>query len=498
MKPRSAFGLCLIVNLNLVIAYAQSVGIGIATPHPSARLHIHATDQGILIPNVSLTATADPTPVTGPAVSLLVYNTATINDVTPGFYYWDGTKWVRLLTNTLVSDAWLLLGNAGTDPLINFIGTIDNKSFRIRVNNHQTLQLNTNFSIQRDAGGNPRGVEAIDLQRTRYSMNSVASGDYSTIGGGLDNSAIAPYANVDGGASNWGGGRYSTIGGGYGNSISGDYSTISGGHANNAIGNYTTIGGGFNNSAHNSYSVICGGMRNSTQSDFAIVVGGNLNIATGEYSIVNGGITNFANGQYSVILGGSGNTADGNYNLVFGRAILPSVTEDYRVYLFSSGFPGFLVLNRSDGDHPIHVGTNATNGNGAHLTAAGVWTSPSSHTLKDRLKPLDPQEVLQKIVAMPVEGWYYKSTEEYHIGPYAEDFYAAFGTGVLNSPGVGKYLAASDVAGVSLLGIQALHKENDSLRRRVSYLETENAALRARLDRLESLVEKIPSTQANP
>jgi predicted nucleic acid-binding Zn-ribbon protein len=67
------------------------------------------------------------------------------------------------------------------------------------------------------------------------------------------------------------------------------------------------------------------------------------------------------------------------------------------------------------------------------------------------------------------------------------------------------------VAGVALLGVQALHEENAQLRQRVSDLETENtqlrqqmsdirtenAALRARLERLETLVQKTASTQTN-
>jgi predicted RNase H-like nuclease (RuvC/YqgF family) len=108
----------------------------------------------------------------------------------------------------------------------------------------------------------------------------------------------------------------------------------------------------------------------------------------------------------------------------------------------------------------------------------------------------------------------------------AEDFYRLFGTGVHEiietdstgqlvrrpNPDVDKYLAASDVAGVALLGIQALHEENVQLRQRVSGLETENAqlrqqisdmrmedaALRARLEQLEALVQKIASTQTSP
>jgi cell division protein FtsB len=156
---------------------------------------------------------------------------------------------------------------------------------------------------------------------------------------------------------------------------------------------------------------------------------------------------------------------------------------------------GFLVINRLNGDHPIHVGTDGTNGNGAYLTTGGVWMNGSSRSFKERFVQYRPAEVLEKILQLPVEGYFYKGTEEYHITPMAEDFYRLFGTGVHEiietdstgqlvrrpNPDVDKYLAASDVAGVALLGVQALHEENAQLRQRVADLETENAQLRQQI-----------------
>jgi len=243
------------------------------------------------------------------------------------------------------------------------------------------------------------------------------------------------------------------------------------------------------------------------------------------------------------VLGGFSNTANANYNLVFGQDVDPSVTETHRVYFFGpgSGRPsGFLVINQLDGDYPIHVGTNGTNGNGAYLSGGGQWTDGSSRSFKERFVQYRPAEVLEKILQLPVEGYFYKGTEEYHITPMAEDFYRLFGTGVHEiietdstgqlvrrpNPDVDKYLAASDVAGVALLGVQALHEENTQLRQRVSDLETENAqlrqqvsdmrmedaqlrqrvsdlerenaALRAQLEQLETLMQRIASTQTSP
>ena len=50
----------------------------------------------MLIPRVALTGTADTATIPSPAISLMVYNTATAGDVTPGYYYWDSTVWQRL------------------------------------------------------------------------------------------------------------------------------------------------------------------------------------------------------------------------------------------------------------------------------------------------------------------------------------------------------------------------------------------------------------------
>lgn len=71
--------------------FAQ-VGIGTATPSPSAQLDIAATDKGLLIPRMAKTIREG---IPSPATGLMVYQT----DDTPGFYYFDGTNW-KLVSNT--------------------------------------------------------------------------------------------------------------------------------------------------------------------------------------------------------------------------------------------------------------------------------------------------------------------------------------------------------------------------------------------------------------
>ena len=349
---------------------------------------------------------------------------------------------------------------------------------------------------------------------------NTASGDYSTISGGYENivserlSAISggAYNNVSdefcivsGGRSNNASNEYCTVSGGYRNTASGYNSTVSGGEDNTASESRTTISGGWGNTASGVYSTVSGGYRNTASGksskvsggednfatgDYSIVSGGIANTASGNYSIVSGGGANAANGAYSTISGGAFNTANGEYNLVFGYDVDPSVTENLRVYFFSGDDPGMLALNRENADHPIHVGTNGTNGNGAHLTVGGTWTSTSSITKKDRFEDLD-DDILNLILELPVKKWSYKNTNERHIGPFAEDFFRLFGTGDLNNNDANQYLSTMDVAGVSLRGVQVLIDENIKLRQANAEMQKRQVEFEQKLFELQDLLKKL-------
>jgi len=81
-------------------AFSQGVGINGTgnAPAASSMLDVSSTNTGLLIPRLALTQTTSASPVTSPVTSLLVYNTATVNDVTPGYYYWNGSAWARILS----------------------------------------------------------------------------------------------------------------------------------------------------------------------------------------------------------------------------------------------------------------------------------------------------------------------------------------------------------------------------------------------------------------
>ena len=115
---------------------AQNVGINSAgsAPDASAGLDVTFTDKGVLIPRVALTATNAAGPITAPATALLVYNTATAGtkprDVYPGFYYWDGNGWARLLDD--ISQKTVLAANVATTSAT--LVDVTNLSFAVAAN----------------------------------------------------------------------------------------------------------------------------------------------------------------------------------------------------------------------------------------------------------------------------------------------------------------------------------------------------------------------------
>jgi len=110
-----------IVMLLLTIGIMRSqVTIGSLEPPSSGSLldlketSEGASTRGLLLPRVSLESTTLPLPTTTNHVpGMFVYNTATVNDVTPGIYYDDGSKWNRLYPDkTTANNGLTMSGDA--------------------------------------------------------------------------------------------------------------------------------------------------------------------------------------------------------------------------------------------------------------------------------------------------------------------------------------------------------------------------------------------------
>ena len=80
-----------------------------------------------------------------------------------------------------------------------------------------------------------------------------------------------------------------------------------------------------------------------------------------------------------------------------------------------------------------------------------TWVNGSDRNAKKDFSPVDSQEVLAKVLALPITQWQYKATPgQEHLGPMAQDFHEAFG---LNGDD-DKHIATVDESGVAFSAIQ--------------------------------------------
>jgi len=135
------------------------IGIQTDNPHSSAALEIVSTDKGLLIPRVILSSSlTSSSPVTSPAVGLLVYNSGANQD--EGFYFWTGSQWKQLKPE---EDSDVEGPSSSTDNAIaRFNGTDGN-----------TIQ---NSAVILDDNSNITGVNK--LTTTAFTMPTNAGEDY--------------------------------------------------------------------------------------------------------------------------------------------------------------------------------------------------------------------------------------------------------------------------------------------------------------------------------
>ena len=93
---------------------------------PNSILELESATKGLLSPRVQLQATNQATPLTAPIIAgTRVFNTNTTSGgdytVSPGEYYWDGSSWVRLVTEIATPEVYregepTVGGTCGSDP----------------------------------------------------------------------------------------------------------------------------------------------------------------------------------------------------------------------------------------------------------------------------------------------------------------------------------------------------------------------------------------------
>lgn len=344
------------------------------------------------------------------------------------------------------------------------------------------------------------GGDSVGTNRITDSYGTVAGGHNNQAGDGAGLTTDRTYAAVGGGGSNTASGKWSTIGGGYMNEASADRSTIGGGFLNDAFGAYSTVGGGYFNQAKDQYDATGGGYYNTADGPFGTVGGGNYDYATGAYSGVLGGDHNTASGQYSAVGGGTYNTASGwaatipggrsnlaqgDYSFAAGRRAKTDdygsfVWADFNDYDFSSTTNNQFNV-RATGGVRLVVGLDwsGTPDWTCSVVDGGTWSCSSDRNLKENMVEIDGRVVLDALQRVPIYAWNGRGQDPTirHMGPTAQDFYAAFEVGEDD-----KHLATIDLDGVALAAIQGLNQvveEQDAaiaaLSARVAELEGEAA-----------------------
>lgn len=338
-------------------------------------------------------------------------------------------------------------------------------------------QWDTNIGLYSFAtGGN---TIASGQLSTALGSNTVASGDTSTALGGAS-SATGDYSTATGFATQ----------------ASGGGSTAMGVHTHATAESSTATGSSTIASERSATAM----GENSVASGFASTAMGQ-STASGDTSTAMGHDT-IADGKYSTAMGHNVSTGGHAGSFIYGDSVhsgVVSSTRDDQFEVIAHG--GFLFDSQNGGGFTVAVPNFYLQTNGGSITStpdglngvtlnsgSGAWTTISDRNAKTAVYPADVRDVLKKVVMLPMNTWQYKTQEaKYrHMGPMAQDFYAAFHLGESD-----KGIDTVDADGVALAAIQGLNillAENDAKAvARLNEKDREIAALKTRIASLETL-----------
>jgi hypothetical protein len=244
----------------------------------------------------------------------------------------------------------------------------------------------------------------------------------------------------------------------------------------------------------------------------AVTVSGTAGFSSGASNVCSGfactaiGYTVRAGGQGSVALGYR-TTANNDYSVAIGYR----ASNNTHTGTMAMGDESTTDSVRNQADNEFRIRYNggirlrvstAANGNtpgaggnvGCDLTVAvPSWTCASSRTLKENYAAVDGEEVLARIRTLPITTWNMIGGDRSvrHLGPVAEDFYAAFGLGLGETT-----IGLGDIDGVNLAAAKALEARTAQLQQRLDARDAEVARLRAELDELRAQVQALVRGQA--
>lgn len=152
----------------------QKIGDNPTIINPNAALQVDSSTKGLLLPRLGLTATNNFAPLLAHVAGMTVYNTATVGTgltaVTPGYYYNDGTQWVRVATG----------GDAKTEPWRVYGGVVEAntntqdiyQNAKVGIGNFSSLPL-TQYTKQLEVKGDFKAERIFGANRTGFEVNTM-------------------------------------------------------------------------------------------------------------------------------------------------------------------------------------------------------------------------------------------------------------------------------------------------------------------------------------
>lgn len=350
---------------------------------------------------------------------------------------------------------------------------------------------NSADAIHATVGGGAQNSAAVEYAVVSGGVMNVANATRTTIGGGYKNSASQLDATVGGGGSNTASGIHATVAGGSWNTASGFDATVGGGSFNTATGTRSTIAGGSENAASDFDATVCGGAGNTASAAHATVGGGLGNRAANIYATIAGGYGNTSTGSYAVIPGGLQNHAAGDYSFAAGRratvdAAHPGtfIFADANDFFFGSAAANEFAVRATGGVRLV----SAIDGGGRPMAGvelpagSGSWSSLSAREAKENFATINGTQIVEALASLPISTWNYRSQSGSvrHLGPVAQDFYAAFGLGEDE-----RHISAVDADGVALVALQTMYQMVQDRDVQVSEQQERIDALEARVVALE-------------
>ena len=202
---------------------------------------------------------------------------------------------------------------------------------------------------------------------------------------------------------------------------------------------------------------------------------GYRSLATADYTTALGYRTNTNNQRGAFLIGASNDVTTTTHELV------AQAPGELRVRA-----PGGIRLRTSNF---ANAAPGVSSNTGCDLAAgSGTWVCSSSRTLKSGFTKVDGEAVLARLQGLELSTWRFNAdpTRARHLGPVAEDFYAAYGLG--NGE---KSIGVQDLAGVALAAAQALERRTAELDARTREVESLRAVVQAMEKRLGQLERRV-------